>query len=89
MKAYAAWVKAKYGQKIYRMSRPDTVFVRSEDPILLPRVFGVDFSANDWEVVKEMKSLTFFYENLTELQYNVPPGVPGDTRLRVTIEWEE
>lgn len=65
MKAYEAWIKAKEGQRIHRISRPATVFEKEASlgvgtyPVDIYRVFGVDFSADDWEVIKEKRHTTF------------------------------
>ncbi len=65
MKAYEAWVRAELGQKIHRISRSDTVFGKWEGHLIdINKVFGVDFSADDWEVVKEKHHLTFTNVNL-------------------------
>ena len=88
MKAYEAWHIAKLGQKIKRADCRSPLFIKeSNATIPLMLVFGIDFSANDWEVVREKESLTFF-STLEELPQGVPARVPGNTGLRITIEWE-
>ena len=102
MKAYKAWVEAKRGQKIHRVSRPGIVFEKlfewyKEHLVDINRVFGVDFSANDWEVVKEKHQLTFTNVEISGIIGDDPltnsfrkKGIKKpDLFTKVAFEWEE
>jgi len=66
MKAYDAWISAKDGQMICRLSKPLVGFIKRPDKMIhLESIFGVDFSADDWEVEKKKHSLIFMNVEVT------------------------
>jgi hypothetical protein len=98
MKAYDAWLRAKDGQKICRISKPTGgVFEKGVDYWPITTLFGVDFSADDWEVVKKKHSLTLTntgfsggpdYQTLADVFRERSLKRP-DKFTKITFEWEE
>ncbi len=97
MKAYNAWLSAKDGELIYRVSRPSILFVKSQRPLALIEVLGVDFSADDWEVMKKKHALEFTNVDFTGVvddksisQIIRDRGLERPVRFtKVYIEWED
>lgn len=96
MKAYEAWMSAKIGQKIHRISKSGTEFEKKEVQwvraylIDISRVFGVDFSADDWEVVKRKRIFVDeYYITERTVGLRMPIEIPLYTSIKATFEWEE
>lgn len=97
MKAYNAWLGAKDGEFIFRVSRPHTLFIKNQRPLALIEVLGVDFSADDWEVIKEKHRLEFTNVDLVGTIDGRPitrlihaKGLEKPTWFtKVCIEWED
>jgi hypothetical protein len=100
MKAYEAWLSAKEGQSICRKSRSFVTIMKVNSCNMISASsisFGVDFSADDWEVVKKKHYLT-----LTDVEIS---GMIGDESItnifrekgikkpglftKIAFEWED
>ena len=98
MKAYNAWLSAKDGQMICRLSRPSYSFAKKSDKMVyIESIFGIDFSADDWEVEKKKHKLTFGDarvdgtindETITNVIKQYGSERPKKF-TQVTLEWEE
>lgn len=97
MKAYSAWLSAKDGQMIYRVSKPLCSFTKGLDCMIhLESVLDIDFSGDDWEIVKEKKSFTLEnvdfsgmvgYETITSIFREKGLAKPN-LFTKIYFEWE-
>jgi hypothetical protein len=92
MNIIEAYKKAKFGQRI-KSARYMFVKLTSLTRVLYART-EEELCADDWEVVREKKTKTI---NLISNQgflaatesICIPRGIPPNTSLKVTFEWEE
>ena len=89
MKAYEAWIKAGAGKNIWSgITVLHVTDSETRDRLLITTKLIQALSQDDWEIIREKKSLVF--KCLSHQNYAaVPVPVPDRTELTVTCEWEE
>lgn len=98
MKVYNAWLSAEEGQFICRRSRPAVTIMKVNSLMIsIASIFGADFSADDWEVVKKKHKLEFVnvdfagtIDTVSITQIIRNRGLEKPVRFtKVCIEWED